>query len=232
MENKTVITSGAQESVSGFLSKVFLWMAIGLAVTTAGSFWLMSQPQLFMALMKNQWAFFGLAILEIGLVIWLSARLMSMSAGLATSLFLVYSFLNGVTLSPLFVVYTGASVMTTFAVTAGTFFFFSLYGFTTKRDLTTMGGLMMMGLIGVILASVVNAFIKSPMMNWIITFIAIAVFMGLIAWDTQKLKAMHAMGFESPEAERKMTILGALALYLDFVNLFIQLLRIFGKRRD
>lgn len=231
MENKTIVSSDAA-SVSSFLSKVFLWMALGLAITTAGSFWLLSQPQLFSTIMKNHWVFFALVIAEIGLVIWLSSALMSMSAGLATTLFLVYSFLNGVTLSPLFVIYTGASVMTTFAVTAGTFFFFSLYGFTTKRDLTTMGGLMMMGLIGVILASVVNIFIKSSMLDWIVTFIAIAVFMGLIAWDTQKLKAMHAMGFESPQAERKMTILGALALYLDFVNLFIQLLRIFGKRRD
>ncbi len=231
MENKTIVSSDAA-SVSSFLSKVFLWMALGLAITTAGSFWLLSQPQLFSTIMKNHWVFFALVIAEIGLVIWLSSALMSMSAGLATTLFLVYSFLNGVTLSPLFVIYTGASVMTTFAVTAGTFFFFSLYGFTTKRDLTTMGGLMMMGLIGVILASVVNIFVKSSMLDWIVTFIAIAVFMGLIAWDTQKLKAMHAMGFESPQAERKMTILGALALYLDFVNLFIQLLRIFGKRRD
>ena len=230
MENKTIV-AGA-ESVSGFLSKVFLWMALGLAVTTAGSFWLLSQPDLFMTVVKNQWVFIGLVVLEVGLVIWLSAKLMSMSAGLATALFLVYSFLNGVTLSPIFAIYTGASVMTTFAVTAGTFFFFSLYGFTTKRDLTSMGGLMMMGLIGVILASLVNVFAKSSALDWIITFVAIAVFMGLIAWDTQKLKAMHAMGFEGPGAERKMVIIGALALYLDFVNLFIQLLRIFGKRRD
>lgn len=207
-------------------------MALGLGITTAGSFWLLSQPQLFTMLMKNQWMFFGLVIAEIGLVIWLSAALMTMSAGLATALFLVYSFLNGVTLSPLFVVYTGPSIVTTFAVTAGTFFFFSLYGFTTKRDLTTMGGLMTMGLIGVILASLVNIFVKSSMLDLIVTFIAIAVFMGLIAWDTQKLKAMHARGFESSEIQRKMTIIGALALYLDFVNLFIQLLRIFGKRRN
>ena len=231
MENRTIVGAGS-ESVSGFLSKVFLWMALGLAVTTAGSFWLLSQHDLFVAVVKNQWIFIGLVVAELALVFWLSAKLMSMSAGLATTLFLAYSFLNGVTLSPIFMIYTGASVMTTFAVTAGTFFFFSLYGFTTKRDLTSMGGLMMMGLIGVILASVVNVFAKSSTLDWVITFIAIAVFMGLIAWDTQKLKAMHAMGFESPDAERKMTIIGALALYLDFVNLFIQLLRIFGKRRD
>jgi FtsH-binding integral membrane protein len=233
MENQKIITGvETQASVSSFLSKVFLWMAAGLAITTAGSFWLLAQPQLFAALMKNQWIFFGLVIVELGLVIWLSAALMKISAGLATTLFLVYSFLNGVTLSPLFWIYTGVSVATTFAVTAGTFFFFSLYGFTTKRDLTTMGGLMTMGLIGVILASIVNIFVKSSMLDWIVTFVAIAVFMGLIAWDTQKLKAMHARGFENSEVQRKMTIIGALALYLDFVNLFIQLLKIFGKRRN
>ena len=233
MADQKIITSvGEQASVSSFLSRVFLWMAAGLVVSTLGSFWLLSQPQLLTAIVKNQWIFFGLAIVEIGLVVWLSAAVMSMSAGLATLLFLVYSFLNGVTLSPLFLVYTGGSIATTFAVTAGTFFFFALYGLTTKRDLTAMGSLMAMGLIGVILASVVNIFLKSSGLNWAITFIAIAVFMGLIAWDTQKLKAMHAMGHENPELEKKMIILGALALYLDFINLFIQLLRIFGKRRD
>ncbi len=231
MDNRAVVNAGS-ESASGFLSKVFLWMAGGLFITTAGSYWILSQPDLFMSLVKNQWAFFGLVILELGLVLWLSAALMKMSAGMATALFLFYSFLNGVTMAPLFVIYTGASIMNTFAVTAGTFFFFSLYGMTTKRDLTSMGGLMMMGLFGVILASIVNVFAKSSTLDWVITFVAIAVFMGLIAWDTQKLKAMHAMGFESPEMQRKMTIIGALALYLDFVNLFIQLLRIFGKRRD
>ena len=162
MDNQRIVTgSGAEASVSSFLSKVFLWMAAGLVVSTLGSFWLLSQPQLFAAVLKNQWIFFGLLIAEIGLVIWLSAAAMSMSAGLASLLFMVYSFLNGVTLSPLFVLYTGASVVTTFAVTAGTFFFFSLYGLTTKRDLTSMGGLMMMGLIGVILASLVNMFVRS-----------------------------------------------------------------------
>ena len=233
MENQKVVTgAGARASESSFISKVFLWMAVGLAVSTLGSFWLLSQPPLLTAIVKNQWLFFGLVIAEIGMVVWLSAAIMSMSAGLATLLFLAYSFLNGVTLSPIFLVYTGASIATTFAVSAGTFFFFSLYGLTTKKDLTTMGGLMMMGLIGVILASVVNIFLKSSPLGWAITFIGVAVFMGLIAWDTQKLKAMHAMGFQSEALEKKMVIIGALALYLDFINLFILLLRIFGKRKD
>ena len=207
-------------------------MAAGLVVSTLGSFWLLSQPQLLMAVVKNQWIFFGLAIAEIGLVIWLSAAAMSMSAGLATLVFMLYSFLNGVTLSPLFLVYTGGSLVTTFAITGGTFFFFALYGLTTKKDLTGIGGLAMMALIGVILASLVNIFLKSTAVEWVVTFVAIAVFMGLVAWDTQRLKSMHAMGAENAELEKKMVILGALALYLDFINLFIQLLRIFGKRRD
>ena len=232
MENQRIATTGAQASVSGFMSRVFLWMAVGLAVSAAGSMWLLSQPSLLGAVVKNQWIFFGLAVVEIGLVIWLSAAAMSMSAGLATMVFVAYSFLNGVTLSPLFLVYTGGSLVTTFAITGGTFFFFALYGLTTKKDLTGVGGLALMALFGVILGSVVNMFLKSTVVEWAITFIAIAVFMGLIAYDTQRLRSMHAMAAENPELEKKMVILGALALYLDFINLFIQLLRIFGKRRD
>lgn len=233
MDNRTALSRSSSEvSVSGFLSRVFLCMALGLSVSAAGSWWLLAQPELLMTVVKNQWVFFGLVIAELALVFWLSAAAMRMSAGLATGVFLFYSFLNGVTLSPLFLVYTGSSVLNTFAVTAGTFFFFSLYGLTTKKDLTTMGGLFMMGLIGVILASLVNLFVRSTALEWIITFVAIAVFLGLIAYDTQKLKRIHAMGFENAEAEKRVVILGALALYLDFINLFIQLLRIFGKRRN
>ena len=232
MENRTITTQAAQVSESSFLSRVFLWMAFGLAVSAAGSYWLLSQPGLLSTVVKNQWIFFGLVIGELALVIWLTAAAQRMSAGLATILFLSYSFLNGVTLSPIFLVYTGASILSTFFITAGTFFFFSVYGLTTKKDLTSLGGLMVMGLFGVILASLVNMFLKSSTLNWIVTFVAIAVFLGLIAYDTQKLKRIHAMGFESEEAQKRVVILGALALYLDFINLFIQLLKLFGKRRD
>ncbi len=232
MDNRTIASQSSEASVSNFLSRVFMWMGLGLAVSASGTWWLLSQPNLLMAILRNQWAFFGLAIVEIGLVIWLSVAAMRMSTVLATTVFLVYSFLNGITLCPLFLAYTGASVLNTFAITAGTFFFFSVYGLTTKKDLTSMGGLFMMGLIGVILASVVNMFLKSSALEWGITFVAIAVFLGLIAYDTQKLKRIHAMGFENAESEKRIVILGALTLYLDFINLFIQLLRIFGKRRD
>ena len=233
MDNRSTVTqAGSQADVSSFLSRVFLWMGLGLAVSAAGSWWLLSQPELLTTVVKNHWVFFGLVIAELALVIWLSAAAMRMSAGLATGVFLAYSFLNGVTLSPLFLVYTGSSIVNTFVVTAGAFFFFAVYGLTTKKDLTTMGGLMVMGLIGVILASLVNMFLKSAAFDWIITFVAIAVFLGLIAYDTQKLKRIHAMGFQSPADEKRVVILGALALYLDFINLFIQLLKIFGRRKN
>lgn len=232
MANNVLTQARSESSVSEFLSRVFLWMALGLAVSAAGSWWLLAQPGLLMTMVKNQWMFFALVIAELALVFWLSARAMTMAAGTATLLFLIYSFLNGLTLSPLFLVYTGASVLTTFAVTAGTFFFFSLYGFATKKDLTSLGGLFMMGLIGIILASLVNLFLKSTGLEWAITFVGIAVFMGLIAYDTQKLKNIHAAGFQGADNEGRIVILGALALYLDFINLFIMLLRIFGRRRD
>lgn len=232
MDQKTILSSRSQVSESSFLSKVFLWMAVGLGISAAGSFWLVSQPALLKAVFTNMWIFFALIIAEVGLVVWLSAAALSMSAALAMFLFGVYSFLNGVTLTSVLLLYTGASVLTTFAITGATFLFFSVYGATTKKDLTSIGNLAMMGLIGVIIASVVNMFLKSPAMMWIVTFVGIAVFLGLVAYDTQKLKAIHAMGFQNEEIEKKTVILGALTLYLDFINLFILLLRIFGKRRD
>lgn len=232
MENKMISGSAAQLSESGFMSKVFLWMSFGLFLSTASSFALLSQPQMLRAILLNPWAFFGIIIAELGLVIWLSARIQAMSAPMASAIFCVYSILNGVTLSVVLLRYTGASVMQTFAVTAGTFLFFSLYGLTTKKDLTSIGGLAVMGLIGIILASVVNFFLKSPMLYWAITYIGIAVFVVLTARDTQKLKAIYAMGFESAAAERKSVVMGALALYLDFINLFLMMLRIFGRGRD
>ncbi|OGW82942.1 MAG: hypothetical protein A3C47_06560 [Omnitrophica bacterium RIFCSPHIGHO2_02_FULL_51_18] len=232
MDPRAIVGSPSQVSESSFISKVYLWMAGGLFLSAAASFWLLSQPELLKAVVTNKVLFFGLIIAELGLVIGLSAALMRLSAFAATVMFCVYSFLNGATLTPVFLIYTGASIMTTFAVTAGTFLFFSLYGMTTKRDLTSVGAFAVMALIGVILASVVNIFLKSPALMWVTTFIGIAVFLGLIAYDTQKLKAMHAMGFQDEDVRKKMAIMGALALYLDFVNLFLNLLRIFGRQRN
>lgn len=232
MDQKIVTGSRTQAAESFFISKVYLWMSAGLGISAVAAFWLMSQPELLKALFTNPVLMIGLVIAEIALVVWLSVAVLRMSASLASVIFIGYSFLNGITLTSILLVYTGVSVISTFAITAGTFLFFSVYGMTTKKDLTSIGGLMVMGLIGVIIAGVVNIFLKSTILYWISTFVGIAVFLGLIAWDTQKLKNIHAMGFESPEMESKVAILGALTLYLDFINLFILLLRIFGKRRD
>lgn len=232
MDNKSVIGSQAQVSESSFISKVYLWMALGLMVSAGGSLWILSTPALLKAIFTNNMLLIGLMVVEVGMVIWLSAAIRTMGAGLAKALFIGYSFLNGVTLASIFLVYTGASIVQTFLITAGTFFFFALYGATTKKDLTTVGNLAFMGLIGFLLASLVNSFLKSTALMWVTTFIGIAVFLGLIAYDTQKLKALHAAGFESADMEKKIAIMGALTLYLDFINLFILLLRIFGRRRD
>ncbi len=231
MSNKTITTS-TQISESGFINKVYLWMSVGLLVSAASSLWLLSQESLLKAIFGNQWIFFGIIIAELALVIWLSAAAMRMSSAMASLLFVAYSFLNGLTLASIFLIYTGSSIATTFAITAGTFLFFSMYGATTKKDLTSIGSLAIMGLIGVVIASIVNIFLQSSVLMWVTTYIGIAVFLGLIAYDTQKLKAIHAMGIENAEMGRKMAVLGALTLYLDFINLFILLLRIFGRRRD
>ncbi|MEI8345101.1 MAG: Bax inhibitor-1/YccA family protein [Candidatus Omnitrophota bacterium] len=225
-------TTSAQASESNFISRVYLWMAAGLGISTLAAFCLLCQPVLMRMVISNKLIFIGLIIAEFALVMWLSVAAMRMSALKASILFVVYSVLNGVTLSAILLVYTGGSVMTTFAVCAGTFLFFSMYGATTKKDLTSMGGFMMMGLIGVVLASFVNMFLKSSALGWVMTFVGIAVFMGLTAYDTQQLKAIHAMGFQDREMEKKTAILGALKLYLDFINLFLMLLRVFGKGRD
>ncbi len=232
MDQRITTGSAGQVSESSFLSRVYAWMAVGLGVSALASYWLLMQPGLLRMMVVNPMAMILLIVAEIGLVIWLSAGVMRMSVPLATTVFLIYSFLNGVTLTPILLIYTSISVYSTFAITAGTFLFFSVYGMTTKKDLTSIGNLMVMGLIGIILAGVVNLFLKSPVLYWISTFVGIAVFLGLVAWDTQKLKSIHAMGFESEEMQKKVAILGALTLYLDFINLFILLLRIFGKRRD
>ncbi len=233
MEHK-IVTSGSRavSSESDFISKVYLWMSLGLAVSAIASAWLLTQPALLKAIFTNGILLIGIVLVELGLVFWLSARAMHMSPTAATGAFLGYSFLNGITLTSIFLVYTGASILTTFAVATGTFFFFSVYGRTTQRDLTNVGGIAMMGLIGIVIASLVNLFLKSSGLMWATTFIGIAVFMALIAYDTQKLKEMYAAGAQDAASEKKLAILGALRLYLDFINLFLMLLRIFGKGRD
>lgn len=216
----------SQALVQSFMQRVYQWMAAGLALTGFVAFWTSGNASVLRAMQGGM--FFLIAIVEIGIVIWLSSQIMRISATAATIGFLVYSGLNGLLMSFIFIVYTQASIASTFFITAGTFAAVSLYGWTTKQDLTSMGSFLLMGLFGIIIASVVNFFFRSPMLYWLITYAGVALFIGLTAYDTQKLKAIHQ---SMPDAPDQMAILGALKLYLDFINMFIFLLRIFGRRR-
>ncbi len=224
----------AQVLVNEFIRSVYNWMAIGLALTGATAYYVGNSESLLTIIYSNQLIFFGLIIGELVLVFSLVARVQKMKASTATGMFVAYSVLNGVTLSFIFLVYTRTSITSTFFICAATFLACSIYGMTTKRDLTSMGGFMAMGLIGIIIASLVNMFLRSPGMHMIISYLGVLIFVGLTAYDTQKLKAMAASqpaGLSSGVI-RKGAIMGALSLYLDFINLFIFLLRIFGTQRD
>ena len=168
---------------------------------------------------------------ELGVVMWLSARLFSMSMTSATLLFILYSVLNGVTLSVIFLVYEMDVIATTFGVTAGMFFVTSLIGYITRMNLSKLGSVFMMLLIGIIIATVVNIFVGSETLYWIITYVGVIVFVGLTAYDTNKLKQLYLEHGDNGEAGQKLALMGALTLYLDFINLFLFLLRIFGDRR-
>lgn len=231
MEEFDVSIGRARESERSFLNQVFFWMSMGLALTGVVAGWMAVNPSLIIAFARNFSLFILLAIVQIGIVFWLSSQIMRLSLMTATVGFSIYATLNGILFSSIFLIYTGASIASTFLITAGMFAALSAYGFTTKRDLTSVGSLAFMGLIGVILASVVNWFLKSTAFYWIITYIGIAVFTGLTAYDVQKLKRVHEQGFESGDVIKKVALLGALTLYLDFINLFLLLLRVFGRRR-
>jgi FtsH-binding integral membrane protein len=222
----------AQTLVNGFIRSVYNWMAVGLGMTALVAFMIAGSPSILNAIFKNPVIFFGLIIGELILVFTISSRINRMQASTATALFVLYSVLNGATLSFIFIAYTSTSITSTFLVCSGTFVACSIYGMATKRDLTSLGGFMTMGLIGIIIASVVNMFLKSSGMNMIISYIGVLVFVGLTAYDTQKLKTMALTQPADADAGviRKGAILGALSLYLDFINLFLMLLRILGNR--
>ena len=214
-----------------FISKVYGWMALALLVTGLTAFAAATSEAVIEAVIINRLVFWALIIGEFALVWYLSARIFAMSAERAKLLFFVYSVINGLTLSVIFLVYTSSSIASTFFITAGTFAAMSAYGYYTKKDLTSLGKILMMALVGIIIASVVNIFVGSSGMDLIISYIGVLVFVGLIAYDTQKIKGIYA-GEHGTEEETKLSILGALTLYLDFINLFLFLLRIFGGRRD
>jgi FtsH-binding integral membrane protein len=219
------------QAQSSFITKVYGWMSFALALTAGVAMFTASSDALMHYLFSTPYLLIGLFLAQLALVSFISGLVGNISGALATTLFIVYSVANGLTLSVIFMVYTGASIAGTFFATAATFGAMSIYGYTTKRDLSTLGNLLFMALIGFVIATVVNMFFFSEMLYWIITYVGIIIFVGLVAYDTQKLKEMSLVGFQSADAERKGAILGALALYLDFLNLFLLLLRILGRRR-
>ncbi len=220
-----------EEAQRSFVVKVFGWMMSGLLLTGVFSMLVVSSETLLQTIFGNKLLYFGLIIAQLGLVIWLSARIAKMSAMTATAVFLGFSILTGITLSVVFLAYTAASISSTFFVTAGTFGVMYAYGSTTRRDLTSMGSFMTMGLVGVIIASIVNMFVHNEMIYWITTYITIFIFVGLTAYDAQRIKAMSTVAMSDSESEQKGAIIGALALYLDFINLFLMLLRVLGRRK-
>ncbi len=214
------------------IKNVYLWMTAGLALTGVVSFGMSSNQSLMIAFISNQVLFFGTIIAELALVMYLSARIQKMSATSATLAFALYAFLNGVTLSVIFLAYTGATISLAFFTTSATFGAMSLYAMTTKRDLSGMGHYLLMGVFGIIIVSVINIFLKSPAVYYLISYVGVLVFMGLTAYDTQKILKMSAQaGSVSEEQYIKFSIMGALKLYLDFINIFLFMLRIFGRRR-
>lgn len=214
-----------------FMTKVYNWMGLALLVTGIVAYITATTPGMIETIVGSKLLFYGLLIGELLLVVYLSAAIHKMSQRAAITAFMIYSLLNGLTLSVIFMAYTMTSISTTFFVTAGTFGAMSLYGYTTKKDLSSIGNMALMALIGIIIASVVNFFLKSEMMYWIITYLGVAVFVGLTAYDTQKLKRIGSQGFVNEESLEKMSIMGALTLYLDFINMFLFLLRILGDRK-
>jgi FtsH-binding integral membrane protein len=221
---------GTPERVTAFLRKVYGWMCVGLGVTAVVSLGVASSPALVKGIFGNPILFFGLVIAELGLVFYLSARVNKLAPATASGLFLLYSALNGVVLASVFLLYTGTSIATTFLVTAGMFGALALYGTTTKRSLAGVGQFAFMGLIGLILASLVGLFVHSAGLQFAISVVGVIVFTALTAWDAQRLKAMAVA---VPEGQYgSYAVVGALALYLDFINLFLFLLRFMGGRRD
>lgn len=224
--------SSLARPVSLFMHKVYGWMAASLGITAATAYGIYSQEALFQAMVRSRLLFFGLFIVQIALVIFLSARIQKMNFFPAVVSFVTYSALSGVTLSVIFAAFQLPSIAMVFGITVGMFACMALYGYFTSADLTGFGSIMIMALFGLIIAMIVNMFLASPMFDYIIAFVGVAIFTGLIAYDTQKIKYIGASLVEHGDSETKISILCALILYLDFVNLFLMLLRLLGNRRD
>lgn len=211
---------------------VYIWMTLALVITAVTALAVANSPAIAYSIITNNILFYGLMIAELALVWILSANINRLSLGTATIMFIVYSVLNGVTMSIIFYVFTSSSIALTFFITAGTFGAMALYGTFTKKDLSSWGNILFMALIGLIIASIANLFFKNEILYWIVSYAGVIIFVGLTAYDTQRIKrTLEEHGNEVNETTQKIALMGALTLYLDFINLFLYLLRIFGGRR-
>ncbi len=234
MDALTLQRTQVQVRVNAFVRSVYNWMAIGLALTGLSAFYVANSPEIQRTIFGSGIVFFGLIIGQLALVFTISSRIYRMQASTATALFIIYSLLNGTTLSAIFLAYARSTITNAFFVCAATFVACSVYGYTTKRDLTSFGGFLMMGLFGIVIASLVNLFFQSNAVSMVVSYIGVLVFIGLTAYDTQAIKnmALTQPADIDAGAVRKGAILGALKLYLDFINLFLMMLRIFGSNRE
>lgn len=214
------------------MRKVYLWMTLALMITGITAAGVANSPNILALIYSSQVVMWGIIIAEFGLVIYISARLEKLSLSTATTLFALYSILNGVMLSSIFLLYSTAIISKVFFITAGTFGVTALYGYATKKDISSLGNILFMALIGLVIATVVNVFMKSAMFDLILSYIGVIIFVGLTAWDSQKIKHMMMVQQDADESAQKLALIGALSLYLDFINLFLYLLRIFGRSND
>ncbi len=233
MNNQVISSQAGRQSVVATLFKsLYMQMAAALTITGLTAYFIASSPEMMATIFSNRASVWILIFAQLGVVMWLSARALRMSMTAATLLFILYSVLTGVTFSVIFLAFTGETIATTFFVTAGTFLAMSLVGYVTRMDLTRVGSILFMLLIGVLIATVVNLFMHSETIYWVTTYAGVVIFVGLIAFDTQKLKGIFMNIDSVDETSQKIALLGALTLYLDFINLFLFLLRILGGNRD
>jgi len=214
------------------MRKVYLWMTMALGITALSAYGVASNPNMLQLIYGNSMVIWLLIIAELGLVMYTTARIDRLSLTTATTLFVIYSALNGITLSSVFLAYAMTTIGQVFVITAGTFAAMAAYGYFTKTDLSKIGNILFMALIGLVIATLVNLFMKSAMLDMVLSYIGVLIFVGLTAWDSQKIKVMLATRQDVGETSQKIALMGALTLYLDFINLFLYLLRIFGRGND
>jgi FtsH-binding integral membrane protein len=217
-------------ALPALMRKVYVWMTLALVITGFTAYAVATSPGLLMAIVGNRFVLLGLIVAELALVVGISGAINRLSLAVATLMFVLYSVINGATLSVVFLAFTMSSITSVFFITAGTFATMALVGYTTKKDLTSMGRMLFMALIGLVIATVVNMFMRSSGLDMILNYVGVLVFVGLTAYDTQKIKEQLMMADNMGEAAQKVALVGALTLYLDFINLFLYLLRILGKR--